>query len=109
MEVYKIKEGTVVSLVLIDDYNECYIASLLVGQNNYTNLHYIVGLVIDKGQEIPFEEVAIGIIEEYKEISIKALENKEFTEADIDRASERVKKLFPNLTFGHNYGGVTHE
>ena len=109
MEVYKVKEGTVVSLVLIDDYNECHIASLLVGENNYTNLRYIVGLVIDKGQEISFAEVAIGIIEEYKEISIKALENEEFTEADIDKASERVKKLFPNLTFGHNYGGVTHE
>lgn len=109
MEVFKIKEGTVVSLVIIDDYNECYIASLLVGQNNYTNLHYIVGLVIDKGQEIPFAEVAIGIIEEYKEISLKALENKEFTEVDIDKVSERVKKLFPTIKFGHNYGGVTHE
>lgn len=104
MKVFKIKEGTVVSLVLIDDYKECYIASLLVGKNNYTNLHYIAGLVIDKGQEIPFAKVATGIIKEYKEISTKALENEEFTEKDIDQASERVKKLFPNLTFGHNYG-----
>lgn len=103
MEFYKTKEGTVISLVLIDDYKECYIASLLVGKNNYINLQYIVGLVIDKGQEIPFAEVSIGIIEEYKQISLKALENKEFTEADIDQASERVKKRFPTIRFGHAY------
>lgn len=103
MEFYKIKEGTVISLVLIEDYKECYIASLLVGKNNYTNLHYIVGLVIDKEQEIPFSELANGIIQEYKDISRKVLENGEFTEEDIDQAHERVKDLFSTVKFGHTY------
>lgn len=103
MEFYKIKEGTVISVVLIDDYKECYIASLLVGENNYTNLHYIVGLVIDKEQEIPLGKVATSIVAEYKNISRKALDNEDFTEEEIDQAHERIIKLFPTIKFGHTY------